>query len=53
MENRVLLHYAVKWFFTHSEKLIRSLLKNGQGKYMSKNPKRAEKFIHLFLVGTI
>jgi len=53
MENRVLLHYAVKWFFTHSEKLIRSLLKNGQGKYMSKIQKRAKKFFMSFYVGTI
>ena len=38
-------------FFTYSEKLIGSLSKNGQGNSMSKNPKRAEKFIHLFFGG--
>jgi len=53
MEIRVLLHNAVKWFFTHSEKLIRSLFKNGQRKYMSKIQKRAKKFFRSFYVGTI
>jgi hypothetical protein len=49
MENPVLLHYAVKWFFTYSEKLIGSLSKNGQGNSMSKNPKRAKKFFRSFM----
>jgi hypothetical protein len=40
----VSLHYAVKSFFTHSEKLIRSLSKNGQGKSMSIFQKPAYKF---------
>ena len=53
MENRVLLHYALKWFFTYSEKLIGSLFKNGQGKSMSKNQKRAKKFIQSFYVGPL
>jgi hypothetical protein len=53
MKNRFSLHYAAKWFFTYSEKLIGSLFKIGQGKGMSIFPKRANKFIHLFLVGTI
>ena len=51
MEIRVSLHYALKWFFTYSEKLIGSLLKNGQGKYMSKIQKCDPKFIHCFLCG--
>ena len=51
MENRVSLHYALKWFFTYSEKLIGSLFKNGQRKYMSKIQKRAIKFFQCFYVG--
>ena len=40
-------------FLLHSEKLIGSLFKNGQGKVMSKNQKRANKFFQSFYVGTI
>ena len=50
MENRVLLHYAVKWFFYIFGKLIGSLFKNGQGNSMSKIQKCANKFFHCFFM---
>jgi hypothetical protein len=51
MENRVSLHYALKWFFIYSEKLVGSLFKIGQGKSMSIFQKRANKFFRSFLCG--